>query len=102
MVRVFANGPGNLGSIPGRVIPKTQKILDTSLLTLSIIRYVSRVKWSIPGKGVAPSLQLGVEAIKKGAFRSPSDNGRQLYFYFILLLESVGKTLCIRFFIAIS
>ena len=33
MVRVFANGPGDLGSIPGRVIPKTQKmILDTSLL----------------------------------------------------------------------
>ena len=25
MVRVFANGPGDLGSIPGRVIPKTQK-----------------------------------------------------------------------------
>ena len=25
MVRVFANDPGNLGSIPGRVIPKTQK-----------------------------------------------------------------------------
>ena len=24
-VRVFANGPGDLGSIPGRVIPKTQK-----------------------------------------------------------------------------
>ena len=24
-VRVFANGPGYLGSIPGRVIPKTQK-----------------------------------------------------------------------------
>ena len=23
--RVFANGPGNLGSIPGRVIPKTLK-----------------------------------------------------------------------------
>ena len=23
--RVFPNGPGNLGSIPGRVIPKTQK-----------------------------------------------------------------------------
>ena len=32
MVRVFANGPGDLGSIPGRVIPKTLKILlDTSL-----------------------------------------------------------------------
>ena len=33
MVRVFANGQGDLGSIPGRVIPKTFKIvLDASLL----------------------------------------------------------------------
>ena len=33
MVRVFANGPGDLGSIPGWVIPKTQKmVLDASLL----------------------------------------------------------------------
>ena len=37
MVRVFAIGPGNLGSIPGQVIPKTQKkkkkkVLDASLL----------------------------------------------------------------------
>ena len=32
-VRVFANGAGDLGSIPGRVIPKTQKmVLDASLL----------------------------------------------------------------------
>ena len=31
--RVFANGPGYLGSITGRVIPKTLKmVLDTSLL----------------------------------------------------------------------
>ena len=31
--RVFANGPGDLGSIPGHVIPKTFKmVLDTSLL----------------------------------------------------------------------
>ena len=31
--RVFANGPGDLGSISGRVIPKTQKmVLDISLL----------------------------------------------------------------------
>ena len=31
--RVFANGPEDLGSIPGRVIPKTLKmVLDTSLL----------------------------------------------------------------------
>ena len=27
MVRVFANGLGDLGSIPGRVIPKTPKMI---------------------------------------------------------------------------
>ena len=33
MGRVFANGPGDLGSIPDHVIPKTLKmVLDTSLL----------------------------------------------------------------------
>ena len=33
MGRVFANGPGDLGSILGHVIPKTLKmVLDTSLL----------------------------------------------------------------------
>ena len=33
MVRVFANGLGDCGSISGRVIPKTQKmVLDASLL----------------------------------------------------------------------
>ena len=31
---VFANGLGDRGSIPGRVIPKTQKmVLDATLLT---------------------------------------------------------------------
>ena len=31
--RVFTNGPGDLGSIPGCLIPKTLKmVLDTSLL----------------------------------------------------------------------
>ena len=33
MVRVFADGPGDQGSISGRVIPKAQKmVLDFSLL----------------------------------------------------------------------
>ena len=35
--KVFANGPGNLGSIPGRVIPKSLKmVLDTSLLNTQV------------------------------------------------------------------
>ena len=33
MSKMFTNGPGDLDSIPGRVIPKTLKmVLDTSLL----------------------------------------------------------------------
>ena len=33
MVRVFANGAGDWGLIPGRVMPKTQKmVLDPTLL----------------------------------------------------------------------
>ena len=41
--RVFANGPRDLGSIPGRVIPKTLKmILDTSLFNTQ--RYKVRIK----------------------------------------------------------
>ena len=33
MIREFTNGPGDLGSILGRVIPKTLKmVLDASLL----------------------------------------------------------------------
>ena len=33
MGRVFANGPGDLGSIPGHVVPKTLiMVVDTSLL----------------------------------------------------------------------
>ena len=56
MVRVFTNGPGDLDSIPGRVIPKTLKmVLMPPCLTLSNIRYISRVKQSNPRKGVAPS-----------------------------------------------
>ena len=32
-VRVFTNGPGNQSSVPGQVIPKTQKmVLNASLL----------------------------------------------------------------------
>ena len=43
MVRVFANGPGDPGSIPGRVIPKTQKVvLDASLLNTH--HYKVRIK----------------------------------------------------------
>ena len=79
---MFANGLGDLGSIPRRVIPKTLKMvldtefkpvklrlkidlvsypvraeglvnMDTALLNTQ--QYKVRIKWSNPGKGVAPS-----------------------------------------------
>ena len=40
---MFANGPGHRGSIPGRVMPKTQKIvLDAALLNTQ--HYKVRIK----------------------------------------------------------
>ena len=48
-------------------------------LTLSIIRYGSRVKWSNPGKGVAPSPTPWCSSYRKGSLRVTLDYGRQLY-----------------------
>ena len=46
MVKVFASSPGGLGSIPGRVIPKTLKmVLDASLLNTQ--RYKVRIKGKV-------------------------------------------------------
>ena len=43
---LFANGPGDLGSVPGRVIPKTFKmVLDTSLLNTQ--QYKVRIKGKV-------------------------------------------------------
>ena len=43
MSRVFANGPGDRGQIPGRIIPKIQKMaLDATLLSTQ--HYKVRIK----------------------------------------------------------
>ena len=49
-------------------------------LTLSIIRYVSRVKWSNPWKRVAPSPTPRCSSYWKGSLLVALDYGRQLYF----------------------
>ena len=72
--------PGDRGSIPGQVIPKTQKmVLDAALLNTQY--YKVRVKWSNSGKGVAPPFHLGVVAIEKGAFGSPSTKCANFIYY---------------------
>ena len=81
MGRVFANGPGDLSSIPGRVIPKTLKmVLDTSLLNNQ------QFKVSINGKveqswerssALAPTPRCS--SYWKGSLHVTLDYGRQLY-----------------------
>ena len=57
MVRVFINVPGNRGSILGRVIPKTQKmVLDASSLYTQYYSVRIKHEYSNSGKGIAPSL----------------------------------------------
>ena len=54
MGSVLANGLGDLSSIPGRVIPKSIKmVLDTTLLNTQQYKVRIKVKWSNSGKGVA-------------------------------------------------
>ena len=74
-VRVFANGPGDLGSIPGRVIPKTLKMeLDTTLLNTQHykVQFKGKVEQSREWSSALP-YTFGVSSLsKKGAFGSPS------------------------------
>ena len=89
MIRVFANGPGDLGSIPGWVIPKTQKmVLDAFLLKLSITRYGSKVKRSNPGKGILPSSTPWCSSYRKESFRVTLNYDWQLNFTFYLWSNS--------------
>ncbi len=56
MSKVFANGLEDWGSILGRVIPKTQKmVLDAALLSTQ--RYKVRIKGKVEQsrEGIAPS-----------------------------------------------
>ena len=54
-------------------------------LTLSIIRYGSRVKWCNPGKGVAPSPTPWRRSYRKDSLRVTLDYGHQLYYLRLLL-----------------
>ena len=81
MVRVFTNGPGDLSSVPGGVIPKIQKmVLDASLV--NALHYKVRIKGKVEKsrKGVAPSATSRCSSDQKGRLRVTLDYGHQLYF----------------------
>ena len=67
--RVFTNGPGDRGSIPGRVIPKTLKmVLDISLFNTQ--HYKVRIKGKVEQSG-GRSSPPSPTPIEKGAFGEP-------------------------------
>ena len=71
MRTVFAYGSGDRGSIPGQVIPKTQKmVLDATLLSTQ--HYKVRIKGQVKQSRERSSAPLrpGVVAIEKRAFGS--------------------------------
>ena len=79
--RVFANGLGDLGSIPGRVIPKTLKmVLDTSLLNTQQykVRIESKVEHSRERSSALPTPQCS--SYWKGSLLVTLDYGRQLLY----------------------
>ena len=53
MFRVFGRGLRDQGSIPGRIIPKTQKLVtDATLFNTKHHKGQTKGKWNNPGKGV--------------------------------------------------
>ena len=92
IVRVFVSCFGDQGSIPGQVIPKTQKWY-LILPCLTLIRYRSRVNWSNPGKGIVPSPTPWCSSYRKGSHGVTLDYGRQLY----LTISLKFVVFCFRF-----
>ena len=60
-------------------------------LKLSIIRYLSRVKWSNPGKGVVPSATPRCSSYWKGSFLVALDYGHRLYFVYLTKPRLMGR-----------
>ena len=81
MVRIFANGPRRQWFRLSHTKDSKNWYLIPSCLTLSIIRYGSRLKWSNPGKGVVPSPTSWYSSYWKGNLRVTLNYDRQLHLY---------------------
>ena len=93
MLTMFANGPGNLVSIPGQVIPKTQKmVLHAALLNTQ--HYKVQIKGKVEQsreRSNAPQTHLGVVTIEKGAFWSSSTKVADFTYIYIYIWGSLNK-----------
>ena len=84
---MFANDPGDRGSIPDRVIPKTQKmVFDASLLNTQ--HYKVRIKSKVE-QSREKSSTLGVVDIEKGAFGSLSTMVAKFTYFLILCANNI-------------
>ena len=83
MVRIFAKGPGNRGSIPGRIIVRTQNmVLDASLLSTQ--HYKVRIKGKLrnPRKREAPSSTTRCcRYVKRKPLGRPELQSANIYIY---------------------
>ena len=90
--RVFINGPGDLGSIPGHVRPKTlNMVLDTYLLNTQQykVRIKGKVKQFMERSSASPTTRSS--SYWKGSLLVALDYGCQLSFtYFILGWANCG------------
>ena len=96
--RVSANGPGDLGSIPNCVIPKTLKtVLDTSLLNTQQykVRIKGKVEQSRKRSSAPPTLRCS--SYWKGSLLVTLDYSRQLYFL-LLVSPAVSHMSCLSNF----
>ena len=86
MSRVLANGPGD----PDQSQVESYQMM-LPYLTLSIIRLGSRVKWSNPGKGIAPFPTLRFCSYWKRSLRVTFDYGRQQLYYIAVMNNEIKE-----------
>ena len=91
---MFDNGPWDLRSIPGRIIPKTLKmVLDTSLLNTQ--QYKVRIKRKVEksGEKVAPFPTPQCCSSWKGSLWVALDYSRQLQYIYIYMYIYIYRIL---------
>ena len=69
LVSSVRQGPTRLGLNPRKCHTKDSK--NGTCLTLNIIKYISKVKWSNPGKEVVPSTASRCSSYRKGNLLRP-------------------------------
>ena len=99
---MLANGQGNLGSIPGRVIPKTQKmVFDTFLLNIQRYRIGIKSKMDQSKERISASPSPQFSSCWKGSLCVTLNFGRLIYIYIFFVRHNILNELRIYIYIYI-